>query len=91
MSSIELTSKVREPKELEQLIEEATAEAETIKDAIKAEMTARGAEEMMVDVYKIRWAAVPSNRFDTTAFKVTYKDLYQQYIKTATTRRFTVA
>ena len=91
MSNIELTSKVRELKELEHLIEEATTEAEAVKDTIKAEMTARGAEEMTVDVYKIRWAIVNSNRFDTTAFKATHKDLYEQYTKASTTRRFSVA
>ena len=36
MSTHELTAKVRELKELQQLIEEATAEAEAIKDELKA-------------------------------------------------------
>lgn len=91
MSSIELTSKIRELKELEQLIEEAAAEADAIKNAIKAEMDARGTEEMTIDVFKVRWITVQSNRFDATAFKATHKDLYQQYTKTSTTRRFSVA
>lgn len=91
MSTNELTIKVRELKELKAMAEELAAEIETIEDAIKAEMTARNTEEMSVDVFKIRWTTVKSNRFDTTAFKKTHKDLYEQYTKSTETRRFSVA
>jgi len=91
MSQNELTAKIRELKELQQLIDEATAEADAIRDAIKAEMTAAGVDELIVDVFKVRWQKVTSNRFDTTAFKKTHADLYAQYTKPQETRRFTVA
>lgn len=91
MSTIELTRKVRKLKELQQLIDEATAEAEAIKDTIKAEMTARDTTEMTVDVFKVRWTPVKSGRFDTTAFKATHSELYAQYTKQTETRRFSVA
>ncbi len=91
MSTNELTSKVRELKELKAMAEELSAEISAIEDTIKAEMTARGIEEMTVDVFKIRWTKVSSNRFDTTAFKKTHADLYSQYIKATETRRFTIA
>lgn len=51
------------------MAEELAAEITSIEDAIKAEMTARDTDEMTVDVFKIRWTRVTSNRFDTTAFK----------------------
>ena len=38
MSTIEITSKIEALKELEALIEEAKAEAETLRDEIKTEM-----------------------------------------------------
>jgi len=91
MTQNELTAKIRELKELQQLIDEATAEADAIRDAIKAEMTAAGVDELIVDVFKVRWQKVTSNRFDTTAFKKTHADLYAQYTKPQETRRFTVA
>ncbi|MDE5649193.1 MAG: hypothetical protein K2I33_04745 [Oscillospiraceae bacterium] len=91
MSTKDLTAKVRSLKELEALIAEAQAEAESIKDELKAEMINRNTEEMMVDVFKIRYKTVKSNRFDTTAFKNTHKELYNQYIKQTESRRFTVA
>lgn len=64
-----MTAKVRELKELKALAEELAQEITAIEDAIKAELTARNAEEMTVDVYKIRWTKVTSSRFDTTGFK----------------------
>lgn len=91
MSTKDLTEKVRSLKELEALITEAQAEAESIKDELKAEMISRNTEEMMVDVFKIRYKTVKSNRFDTTTFKSTHKELYNQYIKQTESRRFTVA
>lgn len=91
MSTNELTSKVRELKELKAMAEELAAEITAIEDTIKAEMTARETEEITVDVFKIRWTKVISNRFDTTAFKKTHADLYSQYTKATETRRFTIA
>lgn len=91
MSTIDLLAKVRNLKELEALISEAQAELDSIKDELKAEMTNRNTEDLDVDVFKIRYKTVKSNRFDTTAFKSTHKDLYDQYVKQTESRRFTVA
>ena len=91
MSTIELVSKVRELKELQAMAEELQAEINSIQDAIKAEMSARGVDEMVVDVFKIRWKVVKSSRFDTSAFKTTHAELYKQYLKEIESRRFTVA
>ena len=91
MSGNELAGKVRQLRELQQLIEEAETEAETIKDLLKAEMAARATDEMNVDVFKVRWNVVKSTRFDTKAFQSTHKELYNQYCKQTENRRFTVA
>ena len=90
MSTNEMSAKVRELKELQQLIEEATAEAEAIKDAIKAEMEARSVEEMTVDVFKVRWKKVTSSRIDTTALKKALSELAQQFTKKTEGRRFSI-
>lgn len=91
MSINEMTSKVRELKELKAMAEELAAEITAIEDTIKAEMTARGADEMTVDVFKIRWTKVTSSRIDTTAFKKAMPELAQQFTKQTESRRFTVA
>jgi predicted phage-related endonuclease len=91
MSANEITTKIESLRELEELIEEAKAEAETLRDEIKAEMLNRNIEEMTVGQYIIRWTSILSNRFDTTGFKRAYGDLYKAYTKQTASRRFTIS
>lgn len=89
--TIEMTSKIRELKELKAMAEDLAAEITAIEDTIKAEMTARNTDEMTVDVYKIRWTKVLSNRFDSSAFKKAMPELHAQFTKQTESRRFTIA
>ena len=91
MSTIEITSKIEALKELEALIEEAKAEAEALRDEIKTEMLNRDTEEMEAGQYIIRWTSVLSNRFDTTGFKKIYGNLYKEFTKQVSSRRFSIA
>ena len=91
MSTVEIASKIESLKDLETLIEEAKAEAETLRDEIKAEMLNRNTEEMEVGQYIVRWTSVLTQRFDTTAFKKVMPDVYKAYTKQIASRRFTIA
>lgn len=91
MSTIDITTKIEELKALEELIAEAKAEAEALTDTIKAEMLARDTEELEAGQYIIRWTSVLSQRFDTTAFKKVMPDLYKEYTKQVSSRRFSIA
>ncbi len=91
MSTIEITSKIEALKELETLIEEAKAEAEALRDEIKAEMVNRNAEEMEAGQYIVRWTSVLSQRFDSTSFKKVMPDVYKSFTKQVASRRFSIA
>ena len=91
MSLNEMISKVEQLREWEQLLEEAQAEAEALRDSIKAEMLEQGTEELQVGAYIIRWTSVLSNRFDSTAFKKEHSDLYKSFTKQVASKRFTIA
>lgn len=91
MSKNELIAKIEALNEWEALMEEAKAEADAIRDSIKAEMTERETEELIAGSYIIRWTSVLSNRFDTTAFKKMYADLYKAYTKQSASRRFSIS
>jgi predicted phage-related endonuclease len=91
MSTVEITSKIDALKDLETLIEEAKAEAEALRDEIKAEMLNRNTEEMEAGQYIVRWTSVLTQRFDTTAFKKVMPDVYKAYTKQVSSRRFTIA
>ena len=91
MSTNEITAKVRKMKKLQAKADDLNAEIKAIQDEIKAEFEAQNVEELKVGEYKIRYAAVTSNRFDTASFKKMYAALYQQFTKPTTSRRFSVA
>jgi predicted phage-related endonuclease len=91
MSQNEIVSKIEQLKEWEAILEEAQAEVETLKDAIKNEMLAKETEELIAGAYIIRWTSVLSTRFDSTAFKREHADLYQAFTKQVTSKRFSIA
>ena len=91
MSKNEILTKIEELNEWEAIMEEARAEAEALRDSIKAELLAQETEEMEVGTYIIRWTSVLSNRFDTTAFKKEHNELYKQFTKQIASKRFSIA
>ena len=88
MSINELEMKVRELRQLQALIEEVQAEAESIKDAIKATMGE--SEELRAGEYRITWKPVQSARLDTAALRKALPDVAERFTRTTTTRRFCV-
>ncbi len=91
MSKNELISKIEALNDWEALMEEARAEAEALRDSLKAELTERGVEELEAGQYIIRYTSVLSNRFDSTAFKKIYGDLYKAFTKQTASKRFSIA
>lgn len=89
MSMNEMESKIRELRQIQNLIEEAQAEAEAIKDSIKAHMG--DAEELRAGEYRVTWKAVTASRLDTAALKKALPEEAERFTKTTTSRRFCVA
>jgi predicted phage-related endonuclease len=91
MTKQELKAKVTEWKELKALAEELAAEMGAIEDELKVEMTAQDTEEMVIDIFKIRWTSITSTRLDTTALKKALPEIAERFTKTTQSRRFTIA
>lgn len=91
MSTCDLETKITKMQEYEALAEEAKAEAEALRDEIKAELTRRNAEEVTTEKYIVRWTSVLSQRFDSTAFKRAMPDVYKAFTKQVSSRRFSVS
>lgn len=89
MTKTEMITKIEKLHEWEKLAEEA--EADAIRDSLKAEMLERETEELIAGSYIIRWTSVLSNRFDTTSFKKLYGELYKSFTKQTASRRFTIS
>lgn len=88
MSTHELEAKIKELRQLQALIDEAQAEAEGIKDAIKAHMGER--EELRAGEYRVTWKMVKSSRLDAAALKRAMPDVAGAFTREITTRRLCV-
>ena len=91
MSNTELNIKLRELKELKIMQDELQNEIDSLQDEIKGYMTAAQIDTLNVDVFKVTYKEVTSSRFDSTAFKKTHQELYNQYLKQTVTKRFVLA
>ena len=91
MSKIELLAKIELLNKYEAMMEEMKAQADAIRNEIKAEMDARDLEEMIAGQYIVRYTSVLSNRFDSTAFKRVMPEIYKAYTKQVSSRRFSIS
>ena len=89
MSISEMEAKARELRQLQALIDEAQAEAETSKDALKAALGDQ--DSVQAGEYQLTWKAVTSARIDTTALRKALPAVAERFTKETTTRRFSVA
>lgn len=89
MSTQDIERKIKLLREMQRMAGEAQAEAEALKDEIKAYMG--DSEELTAGEYKITWKPVESSRIDTAALKKALPELAAQFTKTATIRRFCIA
>ena len=87
MSKNEMITKIEALREWEALMEEA----EAIRDELKQTMLAADVEEMEAGAYILRYTAVLSQRFDTTAFKKVMPEIYKAYTKQVSSRRFSIS
>ena len=91
MSKNEMVAKIEALNEWEAIIADAQAEAEAIRDEIKAEMLNLNTQELVAGQYIVRWTSVLTNRFDTTAFKKALPEIYKSFTKTSESRRFSIS
>ena len=83
MSKNEMISMIETMNNYDELAFKAKAKADAIREAIK--------EEMVAGAYIVRFTNVISNRFDSTTFKRLYADLYKDFTKPVSSRRFSVS
>ena len=91
MATNEIIRKLNELSELRRMADELNAEIEAIQDEIKAHMTEADTDTLTAGAFKVTWKAVTSTRIDTAALRKDLPEIWQEYGKTTTTRRFSVA
>ena len=87
MTSFEIDSKVKELRELRRMAEDLAGMIDTIRDAIKAEMTAQNTDILTGADWKITWKEVKSFRIDTKRLEADLGDL-SEYKNVSIYKRF---
>lgn len=81
---------MKELTEMTELLEETKSIIESLQDEVKNYMTDNNVDEVLSDDgAKATWRMVISSRFDSTAFKKDFLDIYKEYTKKTSYRRFT--
>lgn len=88
MTTKDIERKLKLLRELQRMAEEAQAEADAIKDEIKAVMG--DSDELCAGEYKVTWKTVTTARIDAAALRKALPDLAEQFTVKSTVRRFCV-
>lgn len=91
MSKNEMITMIETMNNYDDLAAKAKAKADAIREEIKEEMIRQDTEELVAGAYIVRFTSVISNRFDSTTFKRLYADLYKDFTKPVSSRRFSVS
>lgn len=90
MNQEELLSYIEEIKNLEFEVKKLNDIIEERKNEIKTYMTENNITEETAGRYTIRYIPVITNRFDSKAFKNEHEILYENYMKSSSSYRFTI-
>lgn len=90
LTDIEILLKIKELKKVQKQVEDLNAKISFMKEDIKNEMVCRNIELLKIDVYKISYATVISDKFNNTKFKKEHIDLYNSYLYKSESKRFDI-
>ena len=90
-TEIQLRNRAKKFKELEAQIKALKEEQDALKKEMRADLETKGVESAKAGKWTIFLKTVANNRFDTNSFKIDHSDLYNEYFKVGTTKRFEIA
>lgn len=86
-----IENRIKKLTELEEQITKLQEQADVIKGELKADLEEKGIDELKTKNFMIRWKEIVSSRLDSKALKTALPDVYNQFAKQTSSRRFTVA
>lgn len=86
-----IENRIKKLREIEAQQKELEQQAEALKAEIKADLEEKGLDELKTKNFLIRWKEIINNRLDGKALKAALPEIYNQYCKPTSSRRFTVA
>ena len=90
MSTHDIITKLHDLSELRRMADDINAEIEALQDVIKAHMEESEMDTLSAGQYKVTWKPVTCTRIDTATLRKDLPEVWQEYGKTTTTKRFSV-
>ena len=91
MSKNEMVAMIEAMNNYDELAAKVKAKADALREQLKEEMVRQNVEELIAGAYILRYTPVISNRFDSANFKRLYAELYKDFTKPVSSRRFSVS
>ena len=91
MTDRQINNRITKLQGIEAQMKELEAQAEAIRAELKADLESKGEDEHNTGSFILRWKEIISNRLDGKALKAALPDVYGQFCKASTSRRFTIA
>lgn len=86
-----IENRVKKLSALEEQIAQLQEQADVIKGELKADLEEKGLDELKTKNFLIRWKEIVSSRLDGKALKAALPEIYNQYCRQTSSRRFTIA
>ncbi len=90
MTDEELNETLRALRRARRAADEAREQAGALEDVVKAELEARGVDQITTGDYRVTWKAVTSRRLDAKALKAERPEIYERYAVQTESRRFVI-
>lgn len=91
MTERQIENRIKKLQAIEEQQKVLSAEAEALKAEIKADLEEKGVDEIKTESFIVRWKEIISSRLDGKALKEALPEIYNQYCKESSSRRFTIA
>ena len=86
-----IENRIKKLQAIEAQQKELDAAADAIRAELKADLEEKGVQELKTKNFIVRWKEIVSSRLDGKALKAALPDVYSQFCKASTPRRFSVA
>ena len=90
MTDCQMNNRIAKLQGIEAQMKELEAQAEAIRDELKADMESKGEDEHNTGSFVIRWKEIVTRRLDSKALKAALPDVFAAYSRESTSRRFTI-
>lgn len=86
-----IENRIKKIQTIEAQVKDLEAQAEAIRAELKADLEEKGVDELKTKNFVLRWKEIISNRLDSKALKAALPDVYGQFCRSCSSRRFTIA